>query len=410
MAYSLGSLLHGFTMPCKFVYIVARKTSNSKNITNNTKGNKRQQRKNAGNRNQSSVSPPNQTFRAPVARLRKARRSPGIALSHCAQKYALAIAAPFHPGARGACSPSYPAMPSFKATGFTRFTMTVGSAGVGFCAISPCLANNENCAYFTNSSYTRNDIKIVDTATALTTGVQSYTISNLPFTADQLSLAFSSDSEYVHGRIVSVGVRITYIGTTMNESGAIYLYSSPSHQNVTRIANSLGELGSLAETEVCGITRNPCELRIFPVTSDESSYNNSGSYTNKSEALWPFSNDATDFDAQVYNAGTAGVNCGSPIALIAVSGVVAGSSFLVEIVQHAEFVGTGVATMVTNSEADQRGFEIVSAASQRLPAMKNAKPQSTFISLMGDAIKEVATTVKPMALDLLKAGVTSLIL
>lgn len=349
-----------------------------------------------------------QTFRAPLAKNKRVRKS-SISLSKCALKYALAIAEPFHPNSRGACLPSFPAIPTFKCTGFSRFTVTSGTQGLAFCAISPGLANNEPIAFFSTALYAQTTVEILSAANTVNTGVSTGTMTNLPYTSSELIGSWASDSEGVIGRIVSVGVRITYVGTTLNESGVFYIYSSPTHQNVTRIANSTGELGALAETEVCGITRKSCEARAFPVTPGECEFSNSMGIPNKSAAIYPYSSNNTDFNGLSYNQSDLTNAVGSPVIMIVGSGLPTGASFLVEVVQHVEYAGHKAAANVTNSESDQRGFEIVTAASQRLPNMKNAQPEKSFLSLMKEAIGEVATSLKPMAVEALKMGAMSLL-
>lgn len=399
-----------------YVYIVQRRKSSNNNSRTSKKkppssqpSSKTPQRR---SRNSTAVVAPPHTYVAPLPRRRRVRTTP-TSLSKCALKYALAIAEPFHPNARNACLPSYPAVPSQKVTGFTRFIMTTGTTGFGFVALCPTLSNNEPVAFFSTSTYTGSAMQILTSNNTYATGVSDAKIPNLPYTTDDLTSGFVSDSEFVTGRLVSLGLRITYTGTTLNQSGVYYLYSSPNHQNVTRIADSTGELGALSETEVCGVTRNPCELRCYPVSAEEAAYNNSLSYNNKSQALFPYSNSATDFAGfllpSVTGTPSSTVYVGSPIAVVLVSGLPANSSFLVEIVEHVEYAGQRTSSVSTNTEADQRGFEMVTAAAQRLPSLKNAQPEKTFLTLMRDAIGEVATALKPIAVDALKMGAMSLL-
>lgn len=348
------------------------------------------------------------SFRAPVARPRKQKKV-GISLSKCALKYALAIAEPFHPNARGACLPCFPSIPTFKVTGFARLNMVVGTLGTAFCAITPCLASNESVAYFSTITYANTDGAILAGGNVLGVGVNAATMGNLPYTSTDITHLWDKDSETVVGRIVSVGVRVTYTGTTLNESGVYYIYSAPSHQNVTRIANSAAELGLLNETEVCGITRKSCEARAFPVSPGEVEFSNSGGIPNKTMAIYPYCSNNTDLAGNTMTQTDGVNNVGSPVIMILATGLPTGASFLVEIVQHVEYAGQKAAGNVTNSEADQRGFEIVSAASQRLPIMKNAQPDKSFLTLMKEAITDVASALKPMAVDALKMGAMSLL-
>jgi hypothetical protein len=335
------------------------------------------------------------SFAAPIQRI-SSQKSP-IALSSCALKYALAIAEPFHPNARNACLPVYPSIPSQKVTGFGRFNMVIGTAGTGFVSIHPSVANNGGAVMFTNVAYTQTSLSWVTATNVLQTGVQIGSLTNLPYTISQLDTQWSNNGASVTGRIVSVGVRISYTGTTLNESGQYYIYTDPNHNNCTVVANTLSALGNLADCDVCSVNRTPCETSIYPVTADETAYGFNAVGAPLSASVYPYSGSCEQLNGGSYSFNS--VNMGTPVSVIAVTGV-PGSTFLVEIVEHVEYTGSNTSALQTPSDADQHGFEIVSAAAARLPTLKMSSPKGTpVLTLIGSAIKEVAHMLKPIAVD-----------
>jgi hypothetical protein len=350
-----------------------------------------------------------------ISALKKKKMSvpSGASLSACAMKYALAISEPFHPNARGACLPKYPSPPSHKVTGFVRFTASIGTTGLGFVSLGPCLANDGLVAYYTNSTYGYNSISPLSGPNTQTAGVSYASLSNLPYTTSQLTTGeFAStlvtNREQVQGRVVSLGVRITYVGTTLNESGVYYVWSSPVHENAVGIAqNGVSVLGALADCDVCGTTRSPCEAVLFPVSATEAEYGGQNSITSAVTPIYPFSNGSFTFNSDL--SGTvAGINVGAHPLVIAMTGV-AGSSYMVEVIQHCEFTGVATASSVTPSDADQAGFERVTAAAERIPQLKMAEPGKNMKEYMFTALKDIAMALKPIAISALKSGGMSIL-
>jgi hypothetical protein len=334
-------------------------------------------------------------------------------LSKCALKYALAIADPFHPQARNACLPVFPSPNSQKVTGYCRFTVTTGTAGVGYVSLSPTLANNEAVAYYTTGTFTGSTTQALSANDTLQTGISTATMSNLPYSATQLTGGADKEAAVVIGRIVSCGLRITYTGTTSNESGTFYVYSDPLHENYTVVGSNAAGLGLLPDCEVCSITREPCELSVYPIDGNESSYANSWQTSSLTPLLYPYSMNTTSFGSGGFTRVTniAGVNAGVPVAGIYFTGAQSGATYLVEIITHAEYVGAAPGSAVTPSDSDQRGFEIVTAAAQRVPQLKLTKPKGTpVISLMKDGLMEVFSALKPVAIEALKSGAMAMLM
>jgi len=326
-----------------------------------------------------------------------------IALSKCALKYALAIADPFSPNAKGVCLPVYPAAPSQKMTVFTRTMVTVGANSYGFVAFSPSLANDTIQSWYTNAYFTGTQFTPLSATNVITTGVGFNIAAQIPYTSAQIA------AQNVMGRIVTVGFRISYVGTTLNESGSYYLLTPPNHENVAKVANSVNAAGAFQECTVCSITRDVCNLSSFPISPSETVYQTTLTAGTSSGLLFPFSLDDTGYNSG-YSYVNAGYTTGACTSIIHFTGV-PGSQFLVEQVMHVEYAGLLAASAATPSDSDQRGFEIVSAAAERLPMkkMNNGGPVD-MLKLMKESIMEVATALKPYAINALTTAGMALLM
>jgi len=328
-------------------------------------------------------------------------------------RYALCIADPFNPSSRGACVPVFPAADSQKVTSYSRFTAAIGTLGLGGLSIQPCLANDGVMAFYTNSAYASSAFyPTTGVANTLNVGISTASPNNLPYSTSFLASGLSGEYPVVTGRIVSVGVRISYVGTTMNESGVAYLYADPTHMNAGVLANTPSAMGTFQSAEVCSFTRKPCTLNLFPVSPNETIYGNQYYVGAITPVVYPYCNNSNILGGVA--GGTtytiASVPVGSSPGMILFTGV-AGSQVLVEIVQHVEYTGELAGALLTGSDSDQRGFEIVSAAASRLPLMKNtAAPGTTMLSMMKEAISSVATQLKPVAVKFLTEAAIGLVL
>lgn len=308
--------------------------------------------------------------------------------------------------------PVFPSTMSHKVTAFSRFTMQIGTAGVGFVAVTPTTASNTTAAFYTNSSFTGNVMNLTSAVGTLTTGISSQTLVNIPYDATDVASGIANGTQNAAARIVSVGLRITYTGTTMNESGVYYAFVEPTHMNVTSCANNTGQIGSHSAGDVCGTTRNSCSIEIFPVAPTETEF--TGTSTGSSTVLYthPYSsNDSVLTPNQptwTYTQG--GYVTGAPVGCIYVTGV-AGSTYLCELVEHLEYQGGAASGAATPSDADQKGFEIVSAAANRLPQLKsNNHDKKSVPALLLEGIHEVMGALKPVAVDYLVKGAVAMFL
>lgn len=337
--------------------------------------------------------------------LQTPRGDTGVRLSKCAFKYALALADPFNPVARDACVPVYPAPASVKNTALTRINVVIGLQGVGFICFMPCLANNMPSMFYTSALYNNSNIFPLSANNVLTTGVlQEFT----PTIYTKANLTSTNGYSEVSGRIVSLGARIKYTGTTMNESGTYSCYVTPDHSNPLPVGFTPAALGGFLETTVDNVTREPCCISIYGIAPGETQYGTTN--VNGTTALcYPYTGGNSAFN-QTFTYISSTTTVASPCAIIAVTGV-AGSSFLVEVIQHSEYIGPATMSLATPSDSDTQGFEIVTAAAAQLPLRKaqTINQHSSPLKLLLDGIKEVATALKPVAIDaLIKFGAAAL--
>lgn len=350
------------------------------------------------------MGPPSQSFsNTPRTRVPKSNT---LSLSACALKFALAISEPFHPSARNACLPCYPAIDSQKITLFTRFPAVVGTAGMGFVTWGACLASDVPCAYTTTVAFTLATHSVLSANDVYNTGVTPMFFGQNPYFAAQLSNV--NGTGLLYGRVVSVGIRVTYVGTTLHESGVYYNLVTPNHESAASVANTSSGIAAFSETEVCGITRKSCSNAMYPISSEEVEYSNSGN-RGVAHMLYPFSAGETRFNDNFTNT-VAGFSV-APLAGMFVFTGVAGSSMLVEMVQHCEYTGRLAGSLVTSSDSDQRGFEIVTAAARRMTSIQRSEPNARpALAVMKDAILEVAGALKPVAVGVLTRAIGAIVL
>lgn len=351
------------------------------------------------------------SYNIPQRKPLKVKNTPGLTLSKCALKYALAVSEPFHPDARGACLPVYPSCNTQKVTSFSRVIVTIGTNGFGFINIIPTMANDAVLAFYSSSNFAGVSANPLSANDTLATGVGVLTGYNIPYNTSSMAVSLGNNGQNVAGRIVSVGSKISYTGTTLNESGVYYGYAPASHENVAILADTFAKAGNLADAQICNITRTPCSLTLTTATPTECEFSNMNNQVSGPIALQPFACNsvAQNPAGQFYTVNA--LKSGSPSMNYLFSGV-AGSSFLVEIVQHIEYIGPNVAGQLTPSDADQKGFEIVQAANALLPQMKMSFSNSTKtnLQLMREAIGTIMTHLKPIAIDALVGLGTALLL
>lgn len=334
--------------------------------------------------------------------------SGNLKLSKCALKLAVACAEPFHPAARGVCGViGSNGGSTIKNSNVTKFTVNAGTAGDGYVLIAPCLANDGCVAFYTTSTYANsNSIQVTSAVNTLTSGVAYASPSAAPFS--QAQLYTSVDTAAAVGRILSVGVRISYTGKTVDCSGNLTLYSPSRHTNVTLVPGSQSSLmgfypiQSNNEAVIKPPTRNWESMVITPTTNDEMSFNfNPGGV---SDAVYPF---ISTTDIGGYNYAVNGVNVGNPVACILIDGATPGVSFQVEIIQHVEYLATNAGQgYATPAESDEQGGALVLRAAQSMAMYYNTSTKSgwpLFYDVLSDIAKHVAPMVVPRAISAVAA-------
>jgi len=357
-----------------------------------------------------------------------------LAMSECSARFLRAVIDPF--GERNVCLPTAPACASLKSSGFVRFSMSTGTNNVGFVVCNPSWCNDLPQGFYTGPTYSANAnlISIMSATNVLYTGVLPIIVSNLPYgTADVTvsNAAYTSDqSTLLQGRVVACGLRITYTGTTINESGVSYCYVDPMHENVFGVSNNGSTLGSLLQTDVKGVTRDPCHMSIYPVNDIEILYgtaapNNESSSTGQAAATQFFYNMSPSCGGQMptstgsvalYNAAEASsLFTGSTVVVpAAIAGYYvntsAAANFLVEMIVHCEYIGPKVATLATRNIADPVGFAHAQSILQNVPVVKEKNPHMSLKDTLLSSVREIASQLKPVAIGAVVKGMTALLL
>lgn len=334
----------------------------------------------------------------PVLRQINKNDSP-LELSECAAKYAAAIMDPWNTYATGACVPYPPARPSFKATVFSRGVLSIGTAGVGFIALAPTLANDFAAYWYSTGTFAGSSI----TATMVaTTGVAPAAIPNLPFT--RANLTFEDATYYttaVQGRIISAAISLKYIGTELNRGGRVICYASPDHQSIDGL--NAANLGSRAEAEFStpNDNRDKCWINSYGINDVEFSYCEAGTDVSGNAATilrtYPLSN------GEPLSSALADITYGAPIIGAIITGEPL-NQYEFEIIEHVEYIGLSAQSRLTENSADPDGLALVQTAVARTMRARTAgKPMKKAFK---QELLRAAAQVSKKAL--MKGGMTLL--
>lgn len=312
-------------------------------------------------------------------------------LSSCAAHYALAVGSPFSRESNGACVPTFPARMSQKVTVYKSGSFAVGLQTFGFLGVAPCVANNATVAYASTNAYNGSSIDYLNAI-----GVQSFTIGSIPYTSTTLTNGDAYFPSAVSGRIVSVGVRIRYIGTELNRGGMIYALVTPDHNNTQGF--SMDNITAYSETIKVPVGRNWTTLVASAIDQDECSYPEEvtapgGPNTDAAvrRVLYPF--------AQQNSVNSAAPTIGAPIMVFCVSST-PGNVFEFEIVEHIEYIGSLTQPAATRSHSDQDGLSKVTEAAGNTPAARaasGAPQESTFLQQLKKTLYEHRDIIVPLS-------------
>jgi len=246
---------------------------------------------------------------APMAR-------PG--LSHCAQKYALAIADPWAPEAQGACIPRHPSRPSQKITVFSRFQLSVGgsasSGTYGAIFVCPSMANDAPTLFYLDNVAELASLptSAADVQKLLPFMKQVLPNSPYPTSAFQQTLGGGSGAA-VQGRIVSCGLSCQYMGSALNQGGVYTMYTNPNHDNMMGYAPTA--YSGYDETLIDRIGEKKQWMIASGIDDSELSYslfaNNTAGTDFLTTCVYPFSNSQT-----ITSENTPGTNLVQWIGLV----------------------------------------------------------------------------------------------
>jgi len=348
----------------------------------------------------------------------------GLPISHCAAKYAIAISDPMNAAARGACVPSANARPSFKVTSVTRFTFACGADGVGFVLFTPTTANDTPCCISTTAAYSSGvglqQIFSIDTSgggalNGFKAGIQTTQLTTLPFSFSDLWFNPSDESQStaVQARIVSAAISVQYVGSVMDQQGIITSLSRASHQSVlvpvttSAVSNPQLDIPGVQVFNEARYARvDDSKLWLL----DSARVWGEEDYSQNDSAAGPAENPNISLRETIYpfcvqNICETGAtlntppNCwnGGPANVVAIQGGKPGAPYVVEIVEHLEYIGKKANYGLTPTHQDAVGFGMVRQAAATLSAAHAQDPSASLPKLMLKALKESATQLGPAA-------------
>lgn len=322
--------------------------------------------------------------------------------SQCSATLLRAMADPFDPMAISVCIPAEPARPTQKVRATTRLTVTIGSSGIGWIALAPCIANDSPSIFYTTPGYTGSTLVPYSNAATpvLTTGVTAANLATLPYSTSQLwnnTADMSYSSQVLGGYCCVWGVKVIATSSEMNLGGTTTCYTAPDRLNL--YGANLANIQAYVDADTMISDRKPCQLQIHAAEPQEYSYdpreragyNNLASIGGEIAVLYPLSGNT---NMCVSNVNTV---LGALTACIMFQGT-SGNSFYVELVAHNEYYGTAAATMSTPKVDDPTGLARVLSVVDRATGIKQAKkvPWKQAIQV---GLKEVAKELAPVALS-----------
>jgi hypothetical protein len=304
----------------------------------------------------------------PPGRKQSMDMSGKLRLSECATKFALAVIDPFDIKCFGACNPGGKETLTQKTHCIQRFVASVGTNGFGFLNISPSLANDCVNAQYSGPTFTGSSALGLSATNTIANGVSFTSPSTLPYNATNLAASGSYVQEQVTGRIVSVGARLTNIGTTLNESGMYYGFSDPNHFCTS--GSTFASISGFPEAKITPVNKKPYKLSCYPINQQEDTmaWQSPGlsAFTN---LIYPYNGNGAQqvtvggtlsYNFATGNGSTAG-QMGTPIMTVMFSGV-PGNQIQVELITHVEYSGYLTQAMSTRHHNDIVGRDIVGGA------------------------------------------------
>lgn len=222
-----------------------------------------------------------------------------MAAKNSDKKFLLACVDPFHPTSKGAFLPSGSATASYKTSAVIRTDGQLDSNGNGVIMFNPSVCNDATCLWYQAiGNGADNDLTFPFNTNIVPTSSTDfvYNFQNpalncsaakaLPFGIADLIGGSSfvpgdsntgnpvSGAPDVRGRVVSVGLKLTFSGTTLNDGGVIYALVEPTHDSL-QFRNLSQSLAQYTSTKVQRMAlRDTVELVAFPTTRAQQEFSN----------------------------------------------------------------------------------------------------------------------------------------
>lgn len=312
--------------------------------------------------------------------------------------------------AEGSYIPIGNGRPTQKLKSFTRFEMTIGTAGFGFVVVAPCVAKDVASVWYTGAAFTGTDTACYFGAVpALRTGVSA--INQVGgYTSADLQTPYNSGAraQQVYGRVVAASMSAQFTGLSIDQGGLVYCFTDPDHKSVMGL--TVADLGARAETEIANTAREKCTITDFPLQEAETTLDRdlqyqastgAGSLANKEIVpLFPFASGL--YPNPILGGGVGGFaatfQSGQPTMCIVASGK-AGNTLFIEVVQHLEYQGVATEGKTTPSPVDRVGFERVLGASSAALSNRSmfTNNMESFPSVFVNSLREANIALKPVS-------------
>jgi len=248
---------------------------------------------------------------------------PRARLSPCSQVYLRSLIDPWFVPDELPCIPDMVDAPSSKTRTIVRGSFTIGTQGFGFVAVNP-LANTNDSAVGTVTGSTF--------ASSVTTHNATGTVSILDTQFPYTSAAVTNYAT----RTVACGLRVRYMGTTLNMGGRMVLLSLPMH--TTQPPTDL--LNGLAPSQLLG---------------------NQGARTEPTSRRWSSVMFLPGGNPASYNYADSAINATSGASMIvAIDGANPGNTYEYELVYYREIIaGQSTPSDMTASHTDLPGLSAI---------------------------------------------------
>jgi hypothetical protein len=327
-------------------------------------------------------------------------KSPSSSVSMCVGKMLYASCNPFHQNALGSCIPDGSASASVRGFARKQITVTIGTAGVGFCLVFPSLANDAPAFAFTGPTFIGTELSWLVGNTTLRTGVF---VETLPTncSATQLCSGWSAqdDRPAFASRIVGCGLTFRYTGKEVDRAGQAFAYIHPQHSSSASTVNSAGvevinsqsDLAQYVETFIIENSREETFIPIMPISAAELAYSNEQD-NNRTQVVYPFSQGAEFQPIGFIYTNTSGAlsyQTGIPTCSLMFTGT-PGSTVVINYGQHTETIGVGVnAYSRMPAESDPVGVQDLQSAFARFVINRQRVPGRDTVSEFKKAVASI---------------------